>query len=146
MIVFLNFLSTASAAFLNESGLSCLRLPISLTFRSNITPGLSWRQCLDDVGSPVTKTWAVGDWCYHLVAQPRKQREAEARCKKLGENGTLYRPVTGLVNFTSDMLSAAQHLLRHNTRSSEDFWIGGLDEQDNEGGSNLLASLGLCIF
>ncbi|XP_043199188.1 uncharacterized protein LOC122368928 [Amphibalanus amphitrite] len=98
------------------------------------TTDLSWRQCLDEVGSSVTpmqrNTWAVDGRCYHLITQPDKRLHAEKGCQRLGTEGTLYEPVAGL-DLALDMLNV-EGVFRLQTRSKTHVWVQGMEEQDSE--------------
>ncbi|KAF0287428.1 hypothetical protein FJT64_014175 [Amphibalanus amphitrite] len=106
---------------------------------------LSWRQCLDDVGSSVApmqrNTWAVDGRCYHLITQPDKRLHAEKSCQRLGTGGTLYEPAAGL-DLALDMLNV-EGVFRLQTRSKTHVWVQGMEEQNSEApGGHLSAILG----
>ncbi|XP_043199190.1 uncharacterized protein LOC122368931 [Amphibalanus amphitrite] len=87
--------------------------------------GLSRHQCLDDLGrSDVAVTWAAGDRCYHLVSERATRQQAEDTCRRLGDEGTLFRDTsTGLHAMVVDILRYRRFLKLART---SDVWSGGV--------------------
>ncbi|KAF0294825.1 hypothetical protein FJT64_007563 [Amphibalanus amphitrite] len=87
--------------------------------------GLSRHQCLDDLGrQDVTVTWAAGDRCYHLVSERATRQQAEDTCRRLGDEGTLFRDTsTGLHAMVVDILRYRRFLKLART---SDVWSGGV--------------------